>query len=156
MPGFESPVPALALLVRAGTRRCALRAADVLETMRPLPVTPVGDGPGFALGAAVIRGRPTPVVDLARLLGEGGEGAGEIARFVCLRVAERRVALAVAEVIDLRPLSASALEGLPPLLSGNPRAIEALGALDDRLLLLLESARILPGDYWERMESRGR
>lgn len=142
MPGFETSLPALVLLVRAGSRRCALRAVDVVEAMRPLPMEPPGNAPEFVLGVAVIRGRPVPVVHLGQLLGDRADGG--TARFVCLRVGERQVALAVDEVIGLRPLDPLSLGELPPLLSGGSRAVEALGTLDAQLLLLLESARILP------------
>lgn len=151
MPGLEIPVPVAVLIVRAGARRCALRASEVLETMRPLPVERAGDAPDFVAGVAVIRGRPVPVVDLAKLLGEAR--ANGIARFVCLRVGERRVALAVEEVLDLRSLPDSGLEAMPPLLAGGSRAA-ALGALDAKLLLLLEGARILPEAFGERPEGR--
>ena len=148
--------PDVVLIVRTGTRRCALRATHVIEIMRPLPMEPFANSPGFVLGLAVIRGVPVPVVDLAGLLGGAeSEGAGGISRFVSLRVDKRCVALAVEEVIDLRTLYASRLEELPPLLADKSGAMHAIGILDAQLLLLLGTARMIPEGTWAALERSG-
>ena len=59
----------LALILLAGDQLCALPVGHVGETMRPLPVETLAGGPPFAPGVSVIRGQPTPVVDLAEVLG---------------------------------------------------------------------------------------
>ena len=58
-----------ALVFRAGSMLCALRLADVIETMRPLGTRPLAGTPAFVRGVSIVRGVPTPVVDVARLLG---------------------------------------------------------------------------------------
>ena len=60
----RSPV----LVVMAGARACAIPLHHVGETMRPLRIEPVGRTPGFVRGVSMIRGAPTPVVDLKALL----------------------------------------------------------------------------------------
>ncbi len=55
-------------VVMVGARACAFRLHHVAETMRPLPFKPVAGTPGFVRGVSVIRGTPTPVVDLKALL----------------------------------------------------------------------------------------
>jgi purine-binding chemotaxis protein CheW len=90
----------------------------------------------------LLRGAVVPVVDLGLVLGMGGV---EATRFVSLRVGSRSVALAVGAVIGIRPLERQALSALPPLLgAGDGPALQALGRLDRELLLVLESARLLP------------
>ena len=42
----------------------ALPLEHVVETMRPLPVEPLGDAPRFILGLSIVRGEPIPVVDV--------------------------------------------------------------------------------------------
>jgi purine-binding chemotaxis protein CheW len=147
------PTPIHVLIVRSGSRHCALVSSDVIETMRPLPTRPMGGAPAFVRGLAVIRGAPVPVVELAGLLqGAEGESHGSErreSRYVSLRVKERVVALAVDEVIGLRKLDSSALEELPPLLQeGAGGAVSAMGMLDMQLLLLLRAARLIPEDAW--------
>ena len=56
------------LVVLVGARACAFPLRHVAETLRPLPIKPVAGTPGFVRGVSVIRGTPTPVVDLKALL----------------------------------------------------------------------------------------
>ncbi len=56
------------LVVMVGARACAFPLHHVAETMRPLPIEPVAGTPSFVRGVSVIRGMPTPVVDLKALL----------------------------------------------------------------------------------------
>lgn len=135
------------LLVRSGSRLCGLALAQVIEICRPLPIQTLAETPAFVLGLSRIRGGAVPVLDLRVLLGDpaGREGG----RFVHLSVSERRVALAVDEVLGLQALEASALEALPPLLDPGSQAVEALASLDQSLLLILRSARLLPPEGLE-------
>jgi purine-binding chemotaxis protein CheW len=108
--------------------------------MRPLPVERVDASPAFVLGLAMIRGDAVPVVDTARLLtGEPGMPG----RFIALRVGERRVALAVAEVIGTRMITLDDFERVPPLFAAPSSVTRALGALDGQLLQILEGARLI-------------
>lgn len=114
--------------------------------MRPLAVEALAGAPEFVSGVAVVRGRPTPVVDLARLLSDQGGQAG---RFVTLRVQERQVAVAVEEVEGIFQLDPREVANLPPLLSH--RAVAAVGRLDAQLLLVLQAGALVPPEVWEQL-----
>ena len=91
----ESPV----LAIRDGGHLCAVPLAQVSEVMRPLPVEQLAGAPAGVAGLALIRGQPTPVIDLSSLLPrdedeEAREPAGA-ARFVTLRVGGRQIGLRV-------------------------------------------------------------
>lgn len=109
--------------------------------------------PAAVKGVAVIRGAPVPVVDAACLLvGEGPEPT----RFVTLKVGARHVALAVEEVLGIRTIEAAALEGLPQLLTdASQTAVSAIGTLDQQLLVVLETARLVPEAAWSAIDARG-
>lgn len=131
-----------ALICRIGTRLCALPLQHVVETLRPLPVAPLAGAPAHVLGVALIRGLGQPVVDMARLLGEGD---AEVTRYVTLRLGERRVALAVGQVLGTRELALDELQDLPPLLrNAGQDSVAALGQIDAELLLVLNSTRLIP------------
>jgi purine-binding chemotaxis protein CheW len=148
--GIVSGDACVVLLIRAGQRKCALPINDVVETFRPLPVEVVAGVPPFVAGVALIRGNPTPVLDL-RLLLEGGEERRPHRRFVLLKVDRRRVALAVDEVWGVRRIPAWALDAPPPLLSEvSGQAIAALGVADEQLLTLLRAVWLLPTDEWQQ------
>jgi len=145
------------LLTRLGEMACAFPIAQVIETMRPLPVEPLGtlaDGALAAItGMAMIRGEPVPVVDARRLL---GIAAGRDARFVIVRVADRRFAVVVDDVLDVRDIANDVLVGLPPLLRDASRdSVSAIGARDAGLLIVLDAARLLPEASWQALAQPG-
>jgi purine-binding chemotaxis protein CheW len=144
--------PNLSLICRVRARLCAIPLAQVVETMRPLPVEPLPDMPGFVRGLATIRGKPTPVVDAGGVLGESGPGRPT--RFVTVRAGERLVALGVEEVLEIRDLTLASLETLPPLLrEAGAEIVSAIGRLDAELLVVLEAARVLPDSVWQGLEA---
>lgn len=144
------------LVSRAGGKRLALPLADVIEVMRPLPVSRLEGAPEFVLGAAVVRGSPVPVIDAGALLGAAPE-ARTPSRLVSLRVGARRAALAVEELLGIHALDASELEVVPPLLRGVASgAAEAVAALDEELLVVLGSARLVPAEVWRALEAGNR
>lgn len=144
----ETNVPVLVLEVCE--RLCALELRDVVETMRPLPVQPVSGAPAYVRGLAVIRGQPTPVVELAVLL--TGTAAAHCTRFVHIRVDQRPLALAVSAVRGIRSLSSQSLQGLPPLLAAaQASGLESLALLDSELLAVLATGRLLPAAAWQEL-----
>lgn len=152
---LASPVTATErplLLCQVGSLVCALPLEHISETMRPLPLEPFHGMPSFVDGLSIIRGAPVPVVDLARLLGNDSDARRT--RLVVVKVSERRVALSVEQVIGVRAVDVAANRALPPLL-GSARAdfVAAVGSLDARLLVVLESALILPTSTWASLDS---
>jgi purine-binding chemotaxis protein CheW len=157
----------LFVLCRVGPRVCALPADQVVETLRPLPIADLPGAPRFVLGGSVIRGVATPVVSVAALLGDEGPamtaaaaatgvGTAGVGRFVTVRVGERRVALAVDAVTDVRTLPEDGLASLPPLLAGaHADVVAALGALDTDVLVVLRSARLVPEATFAALEGSG-
>ncbi len=142
------------LICRAGAKVCGLPLEHVLETMRPLPVEPLAQMPDFVLGVALIRGRPTPVVDTRQLLGSPSERPPT--RYVTLGFGEhagRVTAFALDSVIGVRDVAMEVLSALPALL-GESRGelVQAFGALDAELFLVLEHARLLPDAAWQALE----
>jgi len=143
------PPPSPVLLVRAGARVCAIGVDQVIETMRPLPIAPLSGTPAFVRGAAVIRGAAVPVVDLAAFLGVHARSKPE--RLVLVRCGPRAAALAVDAVLGVTSLDPSGAGPVPLLEGGAAGAVEALGALDGDLLLVLRAARVVPEDAWRRI-----
>lgn len=123
------------LVCRAHQRLCGLKVASVVETLPALPVEPVAGGPDYVSGLSIIRGEPTPVVDVARLFGE----EQEIRRYVTLRLpGSRLVALAFSAVDGLRSAPTVSME-LPPLLrQAQAPAVAGLIRLDPELAFLLD------------------
>lgn len=142
-----------ALVVGLKSCVCALPLTHVIETMRPLPVEPISGVPSFVLGISIIRGIPTPVIDLEGVVCSPSERAE---RFVTLRVGDKQVALSVNAVIGIRDLAeAVMMEALPPLLQrASEDAIETIGTLDQQVLLVLREGWELPDEIWQALTTQ--
>jgi purine-binding chemotaxis protein CheW len=144
------PAPAQVLFVRAGTHMCALALTHVVEIMRPLPIEPLAGAPQVVRGLSIIRGAPVPVVGLGGLLGPAMQSPS--ARFVMIRAGERLVALGVDAVLGIRQLASSQMDAMPPLLSdAYAERVEAIGALDAELFLVLNAAHLVPDEAWKSL-----
>ncbi|MGA5299109.1 chemotaxis protein CheW [Nucisporomicrobium flavum] len=134
------------LVFRAGPLLGALRLSEVVETMRPLPVHHLAGTPPFISGICVMRGLPTLVVDVTRLL-SGGETAAE--RYVAVRTGRGTVALATGAVLGIHTLAADGEGRHAGLLGEAPaRLIAAVGTVDAQPVLLLQSLHLVPDDAW--------
>jgi purine-binding chemotaxis protein CheW len=135
-----------ALVFRAGALLCALPLDEVVETMRPLATRPLAGTPGFVLGISVLRGIPTPVIDVARLL----TGlAGEVERYVAIRTERGPVALAIGTVLGIQATDTGPADAHPALLGGSHRLVAGVATLGSEPLLLLQNLRAVPDEVWE-------
>ena len=117
-----------ALAFRADRHLVALRLAQVTEVVRPLPVEPLAGIPPFVRGLCVLRGVPTPVVDVRVLLGGESAVATGPRRFVGTRTDRSTVALAVDAVVGVRDLPLDLLYDLP---SAFPSAVVMQGSVGE-------------------------
>lgn len=142
------------LLCRIGGQLCVLPIEHVRETLRPLPIESLADSPPFVSGVSIVRGKPVPVVDAARLL---GSVAGSPSRWITLALQGRDVVLAVDQVVGvIEAPSAQPVDLVAPLLSAVAAdTLTAIGVLDAQLLLVLDTARLVPEKVWLAMENPG-
>jgi purine-binding chemotaxis protein CheW len=145
------------LVTRVGGMACAFPIDQVVETMRPLAIEPIGTSSDRGLaaiaGMAMIRGVPLPVIDARRLLGISDGVAG---RFVIVRVADRRLAVAVDAVVEVRHFDRETLAPLPPLIrAAGHDCVIAIGSRDAALLAVLDAARLLREDAWQAIYEAG-
>jgi purine-binding chemotaxis protein CheW len=145
-PPADEPAGDSSLVFRAGALLCALRLDEVIETMRPLATHPLAGTPAFVTGICIMRGIPTLVIDVARLLG-GAEA--EVSRFIAVRTERGPVAFATGDIYGVRPLSTTTAGRHDALLGESPaRLIAAVGTIDAAPVLLLQSMRLVPDEVW--------
>lgn len=150
-PGDGDTAPSSGLLCRAGSALAALPVEQVIEIMRALPLEPIAGAPAAVLGLSVIRGAPTPVVDVGRMV---GGAATQATRLVTVDVAGRSVALAMTDVIGISAIAAAAFAQLPPLLQNAAEdAVAAVGTLDSELLVFLRASRLVPDDVFALLDA---
>lgn len=132
------------LFVRSAGWLCALPLSAVVETLRPLPLTPLQPAVPGVLGVIRLRGRPAPVISTAALLGGADDAIG---RYVHVRAGDRAAALAVADVLHVGHLDGD-LPALAPLLADNA-AMTAIASRDAALYAVLDAARLVPDAAWQ-------
>jgi purine-binding chemotaxis protein CheW len=139
------------LLCRVGDLLCALPLEHVEEAMRPMAVEAIAGVPSFVRGLAVVRGAPMPVVDAACLL---SGVRSHPTRFVTVKTGSRRVALAVDAVVGVVEIPPGSLDAVPRLFQDvSLDVIAAVGTLDGDLLIVLQSAHLIPEEYWSLLEA---
>jgi len=129
----------------------AIEISTIQEIIRMQPITRIPNGPGWIEGVTNLRGRVIPVLDLRRRL---GLQAGEVTRRCRIVVAElggHTLGLVVDAVSEVLRLPAEAVE--PPsslVMTAECTYLRAVARLDERLVLLLDLARLLsPGEQDE-------
>jgi purine-binding chemotaxis protein CheW len=151
MVGVEDPNSGAVLLVRVPGAICAFALDAVVEIMRPLPVRTLAGMPAFVRGLALVRGAPTPVIDLSTLF-LGSELTGT--RFVILKTGGRTAAVIVNEVLGVVQIDRSTFQEMPPVLqSARSELVEEIGTLDSQLLVTLRTARLVPDTVWEAISN---
>jgi purine-binding chemotaxis protein CheW len=142
----------LVLVVGVSRGLCAVPLMHVIETMRPLPLETIAGVPPYVCGVSIVRGIPTPVVDLGMVLGKAG---GENARFVALRLGDNQVVFSVRTVLGVQRLDESQIEVLPPLLGeATKETIESISTLDRQMLFALRASWMLPDTVWRTLANR--
>ncbi|MEZ4232388.1 MAG: chemotaxis protein CheW [Polyangiaceae bacterium] len=131
------------LVVGLGPWRCALRASDVQEVMRELPVWSIGELPRGVRGFARVRGGTVPVIDLARIL-----GVNALANY-WVTTKERPVACAVETVLGVQEFPRGFER--PALLGDCAPALTSIAEHDGRLYGFLASARLLDEVTYRRL-----
>jgi purine-binding chemotaxis protein CheW len=126
------------LVYRVAGHAYAVPIADVIETMRALPLKYIAGAADSVLGMSIIRGIATPVIDAGRLFGERPTAAE---RLITLRVGSRVVALAVDEVVGVRSIEAG--QAPAPVLGAGSRSLEQIAMLDGELLLVLQRSVVI-------------
>jgi purine-binding chemotaxis protein CheW len=140
---IDTASPISALIVRAGGCRWAIPAGDAIEVMRALPIRAVASPFPAMIGLSVVRGRPIPVVDIARLLTDRSDA--DAARFVTVRTGDRVVALLVSQVEGVRTIAARPDDSRRSLAqAAGAGVIASLDTLDREFLGLLSTAMLLP------------
>src|SRR5690349_22214794 len=140
-PPAEGPAGDSSLVFRAGPLLCALRLDEVIETMRPLATHALAGTPAFVTGICIMRGIPTLVIDVARLLG-GVEA--QVSRFVAVRTERGPVAFATGDIHGVRPVSTSDAGRHEALLGDAPaRLIAAVGTIAAAPVVLVQRLRLV-------------
>jgi purine-binding chemotaxis protein CheW len=106
-------------------------------------MTRVPRTPPFVEGVTNLRGRVVPVLDLRRRLGLGVGPRDRRTRIVIVEGEGGTVGVVVDAVTEVRAVPRSAVQPPSPYVARGIDAVRGIAELGDRLLVLLDLARIL-------------
>ncbi len=128
---------------RVGKEEYLIDLLRVREIIRPIPVTPVRQGPAFIEGVIDLRGVIIPMIDLRKRFKLPAEETAST-RYIIAVVNGRSIGLIVDEATDILRIPRSTIREAPHILSGD-NAPYFLGVCNfkGRLLTLLNVKKIV-------------
>ena len=141
-------------MVQIGERLCAFPITHVSETMRAPKTTDLSSPFPFISGAAIVRGDAILVVDGRKLL---GQAESAVARMVILKAGARKFGLTVDSVDGIVEIQdeQDGRELAPLLTQAAGDWVERLVKLDNALVTVLASGRLVPEVAWESLRETG-
>jgi purine-binding chemotaxis protein CheW len=129
------------LSFRVGSEEYAIDILQVHEIRGQSSVTVMPRTASWVRGAMNLRGNIVPIIDVKTRFGLPGDSSGRPV-IVVVAVGERLVGLLVDAVCDVIELPLSAIEPAPEV-ERDADFVEALGRHADRLLILLNVAKLI-------------
>lgn len=121
-----------------------LSITKVQEINRLVPITKLPQTPAYMEGIINLRGRILPVLDLRKRFALQQRDYTDDTRIIIVEVAGQTLGMIVDSVNEVVRLSTKDLEAPPPSTVLEEKYIEAVGKLDQRLIILLNLDSILP------------
>jgi purine-binding chemotaxis protein CheW len=119
----------------------ALPVGDVVEVVSMVALAHMPESPAWLAGMLNLRGRVAPVVDLRLRLGFAAPPITLDTPVIVAQSGDRPVGLIVDEVTEVLTLPVPTLT-VPDSLAGQAHPITLIARTDDRLIMLLDLARI--------------
>lgn len=120
---------------------------DILKVKtieRMMPITRVPKAPSFVEGVINLRGEIVPVIDLKKRFDLPPGKTTENTRIIIVNVNDITVGMIVDSATEVIQLSQDAIEPAPTITTGiDSDYIEGVGKMGDKLLILLNLAKVL-------------
>ncbi len=131
------------VLFGVGDLLCALPVSAVSEIVPATVATRIPGAPEGVEGLVNVRGRLLTVVDGRRVLGRESSTPAAEPSILLLKVNGRPLGLLVDVVHDLTQVAASSLEERGSLPGVDPRVVRAVGRVEDKVFVVLNSDVVL-------------
>ena len=142
------------VVFKIGIEEFGVGINQVREIVRLVPITPIPRAPSFIEGVVNLRGQILAVIDLAKRLELQAEARSEKTRIIVVEVGENTLGMIVDEVSEVLRLSEKNIDETPELINTEVQYeyINGVGKIDDRLLILIDLAKVLSGEEVESMK----
>jgi purine-binding chemotaxis protein CheW len=139
---------------KLGPEEYGVDIAQVQEINRMVAVTNVPRAPVFMEGVINLRGQLIPIIDLRTRFGMPRAEHTKNTRIVVTEIGTKRVGMVVDSVSEVLRLPLEAIEPAPDMITGvDTEYIRGVGKMDDRLIILLDLAKIVTGSEKRELET---
>jgi len=141
---------------KLGSEEYGVDIAQVQEINRMVAVTHVPRAPQFMEGVINLRGQLIPIIDLRTRFGMPRAEHTKNTRIVVTEIGTKRVGMVVDSVSEVLRLPVDHIEPAPEMITGvDTEYIRGVGKIEDRLIILLDLAKIISGAEKRELESAG-
>jgi purine-binding chemotaxis protein CheW len=127
-----------------GSEEYGVDIAQVQEINRMVTITHVPRAPHFMEGVINLRGQLIPIIDLRTRFGMPRAEHTKNTRIVVTEIGTKRVGMVVDSVSEVLRIPVEQIEDAPDMISGvDTEYIRGVGKLGDRLIIMLDLARII-------------
>ena len=139
---------------KLGSEEYGVDIAQVQEINRMVAVTHVPRAPQFMEGVINLRGQLIPIIDLRARFGMPREEHTKNTRIVVTEIGTKRVGMVVDSVSEVLRLDVGQIEPAPEMITGvDTEYIRGVGKIEDRLIILLDLAKIITGSEKRELDS---
>lgn len=139
---------------KLGSEEYGVDIAQVQEINRMVSVTHVPRAPQFMEGVINLRGQLIPIIDLRTRFGMPRAEHTKNTRIVVTEIGTKRVGMVVDSVSEVLRLPTDHIEPAPEMITGvDTEYIRGVGKIEDRLIILLDLAKIISGSERRELEA---
>ncbi|GAC1572957.1 MAG: chemotaxis protein CheW [Candidatus Elarobacter sp.] len=139
---------------KLGSEEYGVDIAQVQEINRMVAITHVPRAPQFMEGVINLRGQLIPIIDLRTRFGMPREEHTKNTRIVVTEIGAKRVGMVVDSVSEVLRLAVDQIEAAPDMITGvDTEYIRGVGKIEDRLIILLDLARVISTAERRELES---
>ena len=139
---------------KLGSEEYGVDIAQVQEINRMVAVTHVPRAPQFMEGVINLRGQLIPIIDLRTRFAMPRTEHTKNTRIVVTEIGSKRVGMVVDSVSEVLRLPVEQIEAAPEMITGvDTEYIRGVGKIEDRLIILLDLARIISGAEKRELEA---
>lgn len=134
------------LSFKLGQEEYGVDIQKVQELRAYSAVTAIANAPEYILGVVNLRGLIVPIIDLRIKFGLGQPAYDQFTVVIIMYVAGSQVGVVVDGVSDVVTLTPGQVKPVPQMSAANhPDFMTGMGALDQRMIILVDIERLLAG-----------
>ncbi len=142
------------VIFKIGNEEFGVPINQVREIVRLIQITPIPRAPSFIEGVVNLRGQVLAVIDLAKKLNLKSNPRSEKTRIIVVEVDNNTVGMIVDEVTEVLKLPSENVKETPEVIATQIKQeyLKGIGKLDDRLLILIDLAKVLSPEEVEEVK----